>query len=64
MNIKKYRLMKQLSTIWLFVLAMAMTVSSCDFVGGVLKFTFWTGAIFVIIVIVLILWIFRKIRGK
>jgi hypothetical protein len=54
--------MKQLSGFWLSILAVAMLVSSCDVVGGVLKFTFWMGALFVIVVIILLVWLFRKFR--
>lgn len=44
----------------LFVLA--VTVSGCSVVGGIFKAGLWLGAIAVILVVVLIMWIVGKAR--
>ena len=54
--------MKKLSGIWLFALAMAMTLSSCEVVGGIFKAGFWTAIILIVLVIVIILWIINRGR--
>ena len=56
------RLMKQLSGIWLFIVAMAMTLSSCDLVGGIFKAGFYSAIIIIIIVVIIILWLVRRMR--
>lgn len=54
--------MKQLSGIWLFIVAMAMTFSSCEVVGGIFKAGFYTAIILIVLVIVIILWLVRRGR--
>jgi hypothetical protein len=54
--------MKQVSTIWLYALVLAMTLSSCEVIGGIFKAGFWTAIIVIVIVIGLILWIVRRMR--
>lgn len=54
--------MKQHSGIWLFILAMAMTLSSCEVVGGIFKAGFYTAIIVIVLVIVIILWLVRRMR--
>ena len=54
--------MKQFFSIWLFIVAMAMTLTSCEVVGGLIEFGFWIGIILVVLVVVIILWIARKLR--
>ena len=54
--------MKQLSGIWLFIVAMAMTLSSCEVVGGIFKAGFYTAIILIVLVIVIILWLVRRGR--
>jgi hypothetical protein len=54
--------MKKLSGIWLFVTALAMTLSSCEVVGGIFKAGFWTAIILVVLVIVIILWLVNRGR--
>jgi hypothetical protein len=56
--------MKKLSTIWLSVLAMAMTLSSCEVVGGIFKAGFWTAIILIVLVVVIILWLVNRGRRK
>ena len=54
--------MKQFSSVWLFIVAMAMTLSSCEVVGGIFKAGFYTAIIAIVLVIVIILWIVRRSR--
>jgi heme/copper-type cytochrome/quinol oxidase subunit 4 len=46
----------------LFILLM-VTMSSCEVIGDIFQAGMWFALIIVAIVIVLILWIIRKIRG-
>lgn len=55
--------MKKLSSIWIFALAMAMTLSSCEVVGGIFKAGFWTAIILIVLVIVIILWLVNRGRS-
>ena len=41
---------------------MAMTLSSCDVVGGIFKAGFWTAIILIVLVIVFILWVINRGR--
>ena len=54
--------MKQLSTIWLFALALAMTLSSCEVIGGIFKVGMWAGIIIVVVIVALILWLVNRFR--
>ncbi|RYF85727.1 MAG: phosphatidate cytidylyltransferase [Chitinophagaceae bacterium] len=54
--------MKQFSGIWLFVMAVAMTLSSCEVVGGIFKAGFYSAIIVIVLVIVIILWLVRRGR--
>lgn len=49
--------MKHNASIWLLVLGLAMTLSSCDLIGGIFKAGFWTAIIIIVIVVALILWL-------
>jgi len=55
-------LMKQFSYLWLCVLAMAVTLSSCEVVGGIFKAGFWSAIIIVVVVVALILWLVGRGR--
>jgi len=55
--------MKKLSGIWFFALAIAMTLSSCEVVGGIFKAGFWTAIILIVLVIVIILWVINRGRS-
>ncbi len=44
----------------LFLLLLAVSVTSCRVVGGIFKVGMWVGIIGVVIVVALIFWIFRK----
>ncbi len=46
----------------LFIL-MALTLSSCELVGDILEVGVWMGIIIVVLIVLVIAWIFRKLRG-
>jgi hypothetical protein len=54
--------MKQTYGLWMLVLAMATTLSSCEVVGGIFKAGFWTAIILIVLVVVLILWLVGRGR--
>ncbi len=54
--------MKQFNSIWVFALALMVTLSSCEVIGGIFKAGFWTAIILVVIVVVLILWLVNRSR--
>lgn len=54
--------MQKLSTIWIYAIALVMTLSSCEIVGGIFKAGFWTAIILIVLVIILILWLIRRMR--
>ncbi|MFL5773758.1 MAG: phosphatidate cytidylyltransferase [Flavisolibacter sp.] len=54
--------MKQYSYLWLCMLAMAVTLSSCEVVGGIFKAGFWSAIIIVIVVVALIIWLVGRGR--
>jgi hypothetical protein len=61
-NKEKDELMKNYSLLWLSVLAMAMTLSSCEVVGGIFKAGMWVGILVVVVVVGLILWLVGRGR--
>ncbi len=61
-NKGKDELMKNYSLLWLGVLAMAMTFSSCEVVGGIFKAGMWVGILVVVLVVGLILWLVGRGR--
>ena len=54
--------MKQYSFLWLSALAMVMTLSSCEVVGGIFKAGFWSAIILIVVVVALILWLVGRGR--
>ncbi|RYY99764.1 MAG: phosphatidate cytidylyltransferase [Chitinophagaceae bacterium] len=56
--------MKTTNTLWLAALAMVMTLSSCEVVGGIFKAGFWTAIILIVLVVGLILWVVGRGRGR
>ncbi len=44
-------------------LLLVVTMSSCDVVGDIMEFTMWTTLIVVAVVILLVMWVIRKLRG-
>ena len=54
--------MKQYSALWLCIIAVAVTVSSCEVIGGIFKAGFWTAIILIVLVVGLILWLVGRGR--
>ncbi|WP_197088575.1 hypothetical protein [Rufibacter radiotolerans] len=55
--------MKNLQAYFVALMAvLTMTLSSCDIVGDIFEAGMWTSVIIIVLVILLILWLFRKIR--
>ena len=54
--------MKQYSLFGLLTLAMGMTLSSCEVVGGIFKAGVWVGILVVVLVVGLILWLVGRGR--
>lgn len=50
------------SSLWLCLLAMVMTVSSCQVVGGIFKAGMWVGIVIVVFVVGIILWLVGRGR--
>lgn len=50
------------STLWLFAMAVAMTLSSCEVIGGIFKAGIWVGIILVVAVVALIMWLVNRGR--
>ena len=55
--------MKQYSLLGLLALAVAMTVTSCQVVGGIFKAGVWVGILVVVFVVGLILWLVGRGRS-
>jgi hypothetical protein len=54
--------MKQYSLFGLLALATAMTLSSCEVIGGIFKAGIWVGILLVVLVVGVILWLVGKGR--
>jgi hypothetical protein len=46
----------------LLLLLLAVTASGCEIIGGIFKAGVWVGAIVVVLIVVLVLWIVGKAR--
>lgn len=46
------------------IIAAAMTLSGCEMIGDILQAGIWMGIIFVVIVIAIIYWLYRKFSGR
>jgi hypothetical protein len=55
--------MKQYSLFGLLALAVAMTFSSCQVVGGIFKAGIWVGILLVVLVVGVILWLIGRGRS-
>ena len=44
------------------MMVMMVTFSSCDLIGGVFKAGMWAAVIIIVLVILVITWLFRKMR--
>jgi hypothetical protein len=56
-------LMKQYSLFGLLILATALTLSSCQVVGGIFKAGVWVGILLVVLVVGVILWLVGRGRS-
>ena len=57
--------MKFLSS-WILLLStllMALSLSGCEVIGDIFKAGMWTALILIVLVVLLITWLFRKMRG-
>ena len=54
--------MKTLNQLWILLLAMVVTFSSCELVGDIFQAGFWTAIIVIVLVIALIIWLFSRFR--
>ena len=54
--------MKQYFLLWLCLLAMTMTLTSCEIIGDIFQAGIWVGIILVVVVVALILWLVSKFR--
>jgi hypothetical protein len=55
--------MKQYSLFGLFALVVAMSLSSCEVIGGIFKAGIWVGILLVVLVVGLILWLVGRGRS-
>jgi hypothetical protein len=54
--------MARYNYLWICLIALAMSLSSCEVVGGIFKAGFWTAIIIIVIVVALILWLVGRGR--
>jgi hypothetical protein len=54
--------MKQYSLLWLCLLAVAMTFTSCEIIGDIFQAGIWVGIILVVVIVLLILWLVGRFR--
>ncbi|MBD0285897.1 MAG: hypothetical protein ICV79_10810, partial [Flavisolibacter sp.] len=54
--------MKQFSYVWMLLIAMAVTLSSCDLAKGIFKAGFWTAIILIVLVVGVIIWLVGRMR--
>ena len=54
--------MARFNYLWICFIALAMTLTSCDVIGGIFKAGFWSAIIIVVILVALILWLLGKRR--
>lgn len=56
--------MKSLSSYFsLIIIILALSLTGCELVGDIMEFTMWSTLIVVALVVLLILWVVRKLRG-
>lgn len=54
--------MTRFNYLWICLLGMVVTLSSCEVVGGIFKAGFWTAIILIVLVVGLILWLVGRGR--
>jgi hypothetical protein len=60
-QLAKTDMMKQ-NSFWLLAVAVAVSLSSCEVVGGIFKAGMWFGIIIIAAIIILILWLVGRGR--
>ena len=55
-------MIKRRRLLWLVMLVLALSSAGCALVEGVFKAGLWVGAILVLLVVALVVWILRKMR--
>ena len=45
------------------LVALALSLTGCELVGDIMEFTMWSTLIVVAVVIALVMWLVRKLRG-
>jgi hypothetical protein len=48
----------------LIALMMPLAFAGCELIGDILKVGFWAGAIFIILIVAIIMWIMKKMKGR
>ncbi len=56
-------MMRDLTTRLSLILLLAMSTAGCEIVGGIFRAGIWVGAIIVILIIAVIMWIMKRARG-
>jgi hypothetical protein len=54
---------KQLIPVLVLIL-LPLSLAGCELIGDILKIGFWAGAIFIILIVLIIGWIMRKLKGR
>ena len=54
--------MKTMNQLSLWLLAMVVTLSSCELIGDIFEAGFWAAIIIIVIVIALIIWLVNRFR--
>jgi hypothetical protein len=52
------------SLLVLIALMMPLAFAGCELIGDILKVGFWAGAIFIILIVLIIVWLMKKMRGR
>jgi hypothetical protein len=47
----------------MFIVVLAMSVAACEVIGGIFKAGVWVGAIAVVLVVVLVVFVVAKVKG-
>ncbi|MDB5251332.1 MAG: phosphatidate cytidylyltransferase [Flaviaesturariibacter sp.] len=61
-GVGKTKAMARINYLWICFIALAMSLSSCEVVGGIFKAGFWSAIIIIVIVVALILWLVGRGR--
>jgi hypothetical protein len=60
----KIKTMKQFLTFFIWFLALAVGLTSCELVGDIFQAGMWTSVIIIVLIVVLILWLVSKFRRR